>query len=131
VLGPIGFDVATFTDAEGRPKHLVLDCNPRFNGASYPAHLAKRLGVNCWMHRTYPFGPHPLEDLRLGSLAYTPRRAAGVVLVNWGWTAFGHISVFCTAPEPEHLAEIERELQRRLSALAEPSGTRRPVALPF
>jgi hypothetical protein len=111
MAGPLGFDVAVKPESGGDSSYSVIDCNPRFNGASYPIGVAQRLGLSRWRLRSYPVRSSSLEDLGLEALAYNPHEKTGVVAVNWAAREEGKLGVLCTAPDWEQVREVEEELE--------------------
>lgn len=62
-----------------------IECNPRWNGASYYSHPAERLGANAWegqyvtpKHTNFDFMFRDCHDWE-----YNPSRGNGIVLINW------------------------------------------------
>ncbi|MBK5968440.1 MULTISPECIES: ATP-grasp domain-containing protein [Thiorhodovibrio] len=74
---------APAADANG-VEYLAIECNPRFNGASYPTLVADKLGVSEWLAIAFGTRHRCLADLDLNGLEYNPDTGTGVVLVNWG-----------------------------------------------
>jgi hypothetical protein len=85
--GVFAFDVAV-QDQDGSPRYWILECNPRFNGATYPAIIANRLGIPQWSHQSLRVEKRRkwLEDLK--NYEYDPSRKSGAILVNWGGMYF-------------------------------------------
>ncbi len=81
--GTFGFDVAVVDTTEG-PLYLAIECNPRYNGSSYPTEIAARLGISTWCSETLHTDCLQLEELNLEGLEFDPVAKTGVVLVNWG-----------------------------------------------
>jgi len=51
--GTFAFDVAVTRKGVGTD-YLAIECNPRFNGASYPTVIAHKLGLESWVARASP-----------------------------------------------------------------------------
>ncbi len=90
--GTFAFDVAVVETALGI-EYFAIECNPRFNGSSYPTELAEQLGVAAW--RSKDIYPHvrKLSELDWEGLTFDPVTKTGVVLVNWGTISTGKLSV--------------------------------------
>jgi hypothetical protein len=90
--GVFAFDIAV-VDHDGRPDYLAIECNPRFNGASYPTAIAAKLGIDSWLARAFTTDHRELSAIDLGGIEYDPVTGEGVVLVNWGPVLVGKILV--------------------------------------
>lgn len=86
------FDVAVVEDAT-QTRYLAIECNPRFNGASYPTGIAKKLNILSWTCETFNTQYCSLENLDLSDIEFNPESNTGVVLVNWGTILVGKISI--------------------------------------
>jgi hypothetical protein len=96
------FDLAI--DAEGG--HWILECNPRYNGSSYPSAIAQKLCIPSWSAHSFETRFLALDDVRLGVLEYDPSTKSGAVLVNWGAVQQGMLGVLIagTTTQQEELA---------------------------
>jgi hypothetical protein len=110
--GVFAFDVAVVGDADA-PRFLAIECNPRYNGASYPTGVAHKLGIEHWLAKAYHSRHRNLGDIDLTGIEYDPATGTGVVLVNWGPILIGKLLVLLAGP-PEIQAELERALRPRL-----------------
>jgi hypothetical protein len=63
---------------------LVVECNPRWNGSTYPTIVAARLGAREWTCVSAPTKVNSLKSIQLGDLEYNAKRGTGVVIVGWG-----------------------------------------------
>jgi hypothetical protein len=106
-------DVAVVPDG-GQTHFVAIECNPRFNGSSYPTLVAKRLGIPAWSSATYNTELRSLKELELEDLAFDPATGKGIVLINWGTIQAGKISVLLAGSEREQTA-LGKDLQARLS----------------
>jgi len=110
--GTFAFDVAVLPKSSGTD-YLAIECNPRFNGASYPTAIAHKLGLESWLARAFPTRHRSLAFLQLTDIEYDPDRGEGVVLINWGPILVG--KVLCLIAGPEAVQEhLSLELKRRL-----------------
>lgn len=76
------FDVAV-TNPEN-PEYYAIECNPRFNGASYPTGIARKLNINSWSSEGFKTQFTSLSDIDLTGLEYDSASKKGVIIVNWG-----------------------------------------------
>ena len=110
--GIFAVDVAVVPDGE-KTRYVAIECNPRFNGSSYPTLVAKRLGIPAWSSATYTTKLRSLRDLNIQDLAFNPATGQGVILINWGTIQAGKVSVLLAGSEREQTA-LGQELQSRL-----------------
>lgn len=106
------FDVAELEGPDGTD-HLAIECNPRFNGASYPTSIARRLGIEHWLTRAFPTRHRSLASLDLSGIEYDPATGEGVILVNWGPILVGKMLCMLAGPA-ETRDRLALELERRL-----------------
>ncbi|MBE9067060.1 ATP-grasp domain-containing protein [Leptolyngbya cf. ectocarpi LEGE 11479] len=111
--GTFGFDVAVVDDPEG-PRYLAIECNPRFNGSSYPTELAERLEIDTWCSETLSTDYRQLADLPMEGLEFDPVTKTGVVLVNWGTVQAGKLTVLL-AGSVEQQAELSHRIRHQWS----------------
>jgi hypothetical protein len=112
IRGVFAFDVAV-VEKSGGFEYLAIECNPRFNGASYPTAIARKLGIEQWLGRSFKTGHRSLADLDLEGLEYDPASGEGVILVNWGPILVGKV-LFLLAGLPAVQERLALELQKRL-----------------
>jgi hypothetical protein len=110
--GVFAFDVAVVGD-DAAPEFLAIECNPRFNGASYPTAIAHRLGVDRWLAKAYHTRHRSLDAVDLGGIEYDSTTGTGIVLVNWGPILVGKLLVLLAGDEATQ-ADLEQELLARL-----------------
>jgi hypothetical protein len=110
--GIFAFDVAVVKDACGT-EYLPIECNPRFNGASYPTLIAKKLAIQRWQARTFTTRFRNVVALPIRDLEYNPADQSGIVLVNWGAVLVGKLLVLI-AGTPVQQQALREELERRL-----------------
>jgi hypothetical protein len=109
--GIFAFDVAV-VDTPGGSEYVAIECNPRFNGSSYPTCLAHRLDIRQWSSATCSPSPRPLAELDLTGLAFNPETGKGIILVNWGTIHAGKLSVLL-AGTPTEQEELLAKLRQR------------------
>ncbi|MGF1458619.1 MAG: ATP-grasp domain-containing protein [Leptolyngbyaceae cyanobacterium] len=105
-------DVAVVSEASG-VRYVAIECNPRFNGSSYPTLVAKRLHIPAWSNVDFSTELQSLKDLDLKDLAYDAATGKGVIVINWGTIQVGKIGVLI-AGSPTEQTEFELELRHRL-----------------
>jgi hypothetical protein len=110
--GVFAFDVAVI-DQGAETRFLAIECNPRYNGASYPTAIAHKLGIEHWLARTFHTRHRDLDAIDLGGIEYDPAAREGVVLVNWGPVLVGKILILL-AGDVEVQDRLARELADRL-----------------
>jgi hypothetical protein len=108
-----GIDVAVVGTGD-RVEYVSIECNPRFNGSSYPTMIAHRLNIPSWMSATCPTRYRSLAAFELGELEYDPTTGKGVVLVNWGTVQAGKVSVLL-AGSPQEQEQLQAQLQALLN----------------
>lgn len=80
--GVFAFDVAVTPKGEVLP----IECNPRWNGASYNSKVAEKLGLNEWQSINVTFRASTLHgtSLTLANLAFEQKTKEGIIVINWG-----------------------------------------------
>ncbi len=110
--GVFAFDVAVIETSDG-PEFRAIECNPRWNGASYPTVIARKLGIDQWLARVFTTRHRSLADIDLSGIELDGQHKRGVVLVNWGPVLVGKLLVLL-AGEPETQEVLAAKLQERL-----------------
>ena len=105
------FDVAV-SDAE-QAEYYAIECNPRFNGATYPTGIARKLNIMSWASENFQTRYTSLYDIDLTNLEYDSATGTGVIIVNWGSILVGKLGILVAGSLDEQ-AEIKKELQARL-----------------
>jgi hypothetical protein len=95
------------------PEFLAIECNPRFNGASYPTAVARKLGTPEWLARTFKTRHRSLAELDLAGIEYDPATGEGIILVNWGPILVGKLLAMLAGP-PDVQERLALELESRL-----------------
>jgi hypothetical protein len=112
IKGIFAFDVAVVQTPQGL-RFPAIECNPRFNGASYPTLIANKLGIKRWRAIALRTGHRRLDKIDLADIEFDPRTGQGVVLVNWGPVLEGKLLVLLAGDPAQQLA-FEHALQQRL-----------------
>jgi ATP-grasp domain len=110
--GIFAFDVAV-VDTDHDPDYFAIECNPRFNGASYPTGIAQKLNIASWSSDNFATKARSLDDIELGDLEYDQQTGTGVIIVNWGSILVGKLGVLL-AGSIEEQDELRKLLQQRL-----------------
>ena len=111
--GIFAFDVAVINEAY-KPRFLAIECNPRFNGASYSALIANKLEAKKWFAVQLTTRFKSLADIDLYGLEYSPTTKTGIVIFNWGSVMAGKLGVIAIGPR--HIQQaLLAELQKRLA----------------
>lgn len=108
------FDVAVVKSPDGY-QYSAIECNPRFNGASYPTGIAQKLNIPSWTSETFGTDFRSVQDLDLQGLEFNPQTNTGVILVNWGSVQVGKLAVLLAGPT-EVQDYLRAELKHRLSS---------------
>ena len=106
------FDVAVI-EKDGKTSFLAIECNPRFNGASYPTAIALKLKIRQWSSLNVSTRHRHLADINLSGLEYNPLTGEGIIIVNWGPVLAGKLMVMLAGPQNIR-QELEKELVKRL-----------------
>ncbi|MBW4629717.1 MAG: hypothetical protein KME49_30450 [Brasilonema octagenarum HA4186-MV1] len=107
------FDVAVVEDATNETRYLAIECNPRFNGASYPTGIAKKLNIPSWSCEMFKTQYRSLEKLDLSDIEFNEKTKTGVVIINWGTVLVGKILILI-AGNIQQQHELTAKLKERL-----------------
>lgn len=110
--GVFAFDVAVVQTDEG-PRFPAIECNPRFNGASYPTAIAEKLGIAEWTAVTFVTRHRALSAIDLTNIEFDPETGCGIIIVNWGPVLHGKLLIML-AGTSEQQAELRSKLEERL-----------------
>jgi hypothetical protein len=110
--GIFAFDVAVVQTPEG-VRFPAIECNPRFNGASYPTIIAQKLDIPEWTARTFKTRHRKLSDIDLSGIEFNNRTGEGLVVVNWGTLLEGKL-VLLLAGAKGYQEVLLNELKHRL-----------------
>jgi len=110
--GVFAFDVAVI-DKGSSMDYRLIECNPRFNGASYPTWIAKKLGIERWTAEAFSTNIRSLENLDLSGIEFDSEMESGVVLVNWGPILVGKLSVMFVG-NAEQQKNLREEFIKRM-----------------
>jgi len=110
--GIFAFDLAVVKTDKGY-RFPAIECNPRYNGASYPTLIAQKLGISEWSALTFDTEARDLSELDLSGIEYDRETGEGAILVNWGTILEGKLAILLAGPRPYQEA-LEQELYARL-----------------
>jgi hypothetical protein len=111
--GIFAFDVAV-VDNKDQQDYFAIECNPRFNGASYPTGIAQKLDIGSWSSDNFTTKYRSLDEIDLSELEYNPSTKTGVIIYNWGSVLVGKIGVLLAGSIPQQ-DELRKLLQQRLA----------------
>lgn len=99
-----GLDFAVTKDG----RMLLIECNPRYTAAIYPAVVAERLGHSGWEYRYFEVEHNDLSKVLPPGLEYDPSTRKGVVIVDWGSILRGEVGMLFFGSPAECFAMIDR-----------------------
>ncbi len=110
--GIFAFDVAVMQTDSGL-RFPAIECNPRYNGASYPTLIAQKLGIPEWSALTFATKYRSLNRIDLSDIEFDKKTGEGAILVNWGTVLEGRLMVLL-AGSLEYQDALKMELKARL-----------------
>jgi len=110
--GIFAFDIAVIETGD-EVRFAAIECNPRFNGASYPTVIAQKLDIPEWSAKTYKTVHRSLSDIDISDLEFDMQSGEGLVIINWGTVLIGKLVVLL-AGSPEYQEALAEELVHRL-----------------
>jgi len=110
--GIFAFDVAVVKKGNGF-RFPAIECNPRFNGATYPTLIAQKLNIPAWKAMTFSTRYRKLSDINLQDIEYDRKTGEGAIIVNWGTISKGKLMILLAGSIPYQDA-LEIELTDRL-----------------
>ena len=110
--GIFAFDVAIVKTENGL-RFPAIECNPRFNGASYPTMIAQKLDIPEWCAVSLSTKLRKLSDVDLGGIEFDMKTGEGAVIINWGTILEGKLVVLM-AGSKEYQQALAAEIAARL-----------------
>lgn len=110
--GIFAFDVA-ITQTDQGLRFPAIECNPRFNGASYPTMIAHKLDIPEWSALSMSTKHRSLADIDLSDIEFDRRTGEGAIIVNWGTLSVGKL-VILLAGSADYQQALAVELEARL-----------------
>ena len=111
--GVFAIDVAVVVEDDGSKRYVAIECNPRFNGASYPSALAYKLKLPQWFAEQLDTRFRHLSEIDLSGIEFDPLARIGVAIVNWGNISAGKIGVIISG-DSQQIEAFDSELRKRL-----------------
>jgi hypothetical protein len=123
--GVAGFDFVEYLAADGTPRAILAELNPRVNGATYPLSIRERISPAA----AFVSGSVATDLVRFAQLRarlsdslYSPQRKSGILPFMTGCLPFGSCGIMALAPTraeaAELFAEAELSLGTSLAAVA-------------
>lgn len=112
IKGIFALDVAV-VETENGIRFPAIECNPRYNGASYPTMIARKLGIKEWSAVTLSTKYRTLSDINLDGIEYDSKTGEGIVIVNWGTILVGKLVMLMAGSKARQDA-LMLELKARL-----------------
>jgi hypothetical protein len=110
--GIFAFDVAVVQTDRGL-RFPVIECNPRFNGASYPTMIAQKFDIPEWSAISLSVKYRNLADIDIQDVEFDMKTGEGAILVNWGTVLEGKLMIML-AGSREYQDALALELKARL-----------------
>ena len=110
--GIFAFDVAVVQTENGL-RFPAIECNPRFNGASYPTLIAQKLEIPEWSTNNFTTKFRSLQYINLDDIEYNDQTKEGAILVNWGTILEGKLTILM-AGSVDYQEALREELHARL-----------------
>jgi hypothetical protein len=110
--GIFAFDIAVIQTDRGL-RFKAIECNPRFNGASYPSVIAQKMDIPEWSAVTMKTRHRRLSDIDLREIEFDMKTGEGAIIVNWGTVLTGKLVVMMAGSRPYQDA-LSEELAERL-----------------
>ena len=110
--GIFAFDVAV-VDRNNTTDYFAIECNPRFNGASYPTGIAQKLNIKNWSSDNFTTKYRSLDDFDLEDLEYDSTTKTGAIIYNWGSILVGKIGVLLAGSIAQQ-DELRKLLKQKL-----------------
>ena len=110
--GIFAFDIAVVETTDG-VQYMAVECNPRFNGASYPTVVAQKLDIPEWSALTFKTRHREFTDLDISDLEFDMNTGRGLVIVNWGTIIMGKLVMLVAGP-PDHQQALVDQVRDRL-----------------
>ncbi|MDD5028382.1 MAG: Mur ligase family protein [Rhodoferax sp.] len=110
-----GFDVAVSNGPHGRVYDLI-ECNPRFTAATYPALVARKLNINSWMSLIIEVPFKTFDQFDIKDIEYQSKTQQGLILISWGTIEYGRLMVMVVGTPQQQLALVN-QIRYRLQAV--------------
>jgi hypothetical protein len=112
----------------------IIECNPRWTGATYPTMAAGRLAIQEWAAYMLPTQHEHPRDIKLGNTLYNTSNQIGVIIMNnCRLNAHGKVEVLIAGPpeaQEEMLIKLEEKLKKPTNADVMFIAGARPKVIP-
>ena len=112
IKGIFAFDLAVVQTNRGL-RFPAIECNPRYNGASYPTLIAQKLDIPEWSAKTFTTQYRNLSEIDLTDIEFDKTSGEGAIIVNWGTILTGKLMILL-AGSKDYQDALEIELMARL-----------------
>ena len=112
IKGIFAFDIAVVQTDQGL-KFPAIECNPRYNWATYPTLIARKLNIPEWRAVSLPTRYKKLSAIDLEDIEFDAATGEGAIIVNWGTVSTGRITILMAGSQPYQEA-LAVELEARL-----------------
>ncbi len=109
--GIFAFDVAVVQTDRGL-RFPAIECNPRFNGASYPTFIAQKLDIPEWSAISMSTKVRSLSEIDISDVEFDMKTGEGMIFINWGTVTKGKLMVLL-AGSREYQDALAVELEAR------------------
>jgi hypothetical protein len=115
--GIFAFDVAIPHNGDN-PEAKIIECNPRWNGASYPTAIGDKLGIDSWQAIGVNTPHETIRDIDLSDLAYDRTKGFGAIVTGFVFKPNKHIVNVMLAGPPEAQEDLAPQVMERLTSKA-------------
>jgi glutathione synthase/RimK-type ligase-like ATP-grasp enzyme len=112
--GIYAFDVAMSSDGDV-DNTKIIECNPRWNGASYPTVIGNRLGAETWEALGIRTPHENIGDIDLSGLVYDRAKGYGAVVTGFVFKPNKRIVNVMLAGPKEAQDELRPQVMERLT----------------
>lgn len=106
--GVFAFDIAV----DHRGDFRFIECNPRYNGATYPTKVARRLGIHQWTSVSLKTPFTSFDQVSFSKdVQYDPEKKRGALVINWGTISKGDVGILLAGSQSEQ-ACLHQELKK-------------------
>jgi hypothetical protein len=110
--GIFAFDVAV-VETDAGLRFPAIECNPRYNGASYPTLIAKKIDIPEWSAVSLSTRSRTLSAIDLSGIEFDSKTGEGTIIVNRGMVIEGKL-VMLLAGSRDFQDALAVELDARL-----------------
>ncbi|MDD2920337.1 Mur ligase family protein [Rhodoferax sp.] len=109
------FDVAVQHGKLGN-EYFLIECNPRYTAASYPAIVAKKLNINCWMTLVININFDNFDRFDIKDLEFNKQSRHGVIIIGWGTIEYGRIMLMMIGTSEQQSVLVD-QIKNRLKEI--------------